>query len=165
MKRFFKFFFGIIVVLLILFQFYPRQNNNLASMLNANDISLHHSVPAPVDEILTTSCYDCHSNNTSYPWYANIQPVSLWLSDHVKEGKSELNFSEFGSYSLRRQYRKLEEINEMVKKDEMPLPSYTFIHTDAKLNSEQKQVIAGWATALRDSFKANYPLDSLQRKK
>ncbi|MEO8769280.1 MAG: heme-binding domain-containing protein [Ferruginibacter sp.] len=165
MKRFFKLFFGIILFILILFQFYPRANNNLTLGISLNDITLHHNVPVPVQQILATSCYDCHSNNTIYPWYANIQPVSLWLGNHIKEGKSELNFSEFGTYNLRRQYRKLEEINDQVKREEMPLSSYTLIHRDAKLSADQKLVIATWVTALRDSFKANYPLDSLQKKK
>jgi len=165
MKRFFKYFFGILLILFILFQFYPKSNNNLSPGIHLNDISLAHQVPAPVHQILKTSCYDCHSNNSVYPWYANIQPVSLWLADHIKEGKKELNFSEFGTYSVRRQYRKLEEINNQVKEDEMPLTSYTLLHRDAKLSPEQKLVIANWVASLRDSFTAHYPPDSLRRKK
>ena len=164
MKRFFKIFFGVILLILLLFQFYPRSNNNLSSGISVNDISYHHNVPNQVQQLLATSCYDCHSNSTFYPWYAKIQPVSLWLGNHISEGKSQLNFSEFGNYSLRRQYKKLEEINEQVKEGEMPLTSYTLIHRNAKLSPEQKLVIATWITALRDSFKANYPPDSLQRK-
>jgi hypothetical protein len=87
------------------------------------------------------------------------------LGDHITEGKRELNFSEFGSYSIRRKYKKLEEINEQVKENEMPLSSYTIIHRDAKLDDHKKLLLAGWVTALRDSFKANYPADSLARKK
>jgi len=133
--------------------------------MSANDIAYSHNVPDSVEQILKTSCYDCHSNHTFYPWYAKIQPVSLWLADHIKEGKAELNFSEFGSYSLRRQFHKLEEINEQVKNNEMPLTSYTIIHRDAKLTPEQKLLIANWAVALQDSFKTNYPADSLKRKR
>lgn len=165
MKKIIKIILGIVLIVFILFQFYPRANNNIASGISPNDISLHHIVPSPVQEILKTSCYDCHSNNSYYPWYASIQPVSLWLSDHINEGKNELNFSEFGSYSIRRQYRKLEEINEQVKEGEMPLSSYTLIHRNAALNPDQKISIANWTTSLRDSFKANYPPDSLIRKK
>ncbi|MFN8246606.1 MAG: heme-binding domain-containing protein [Ferruginibacter sp.] len=76
-----------------------------------------------------------------------------------------MNFSEFGSYSIRRKYRKLEEINEQVKEGEMPLSSYTIIHRDAKLSKEQKLAVAQWVESLRDSIKQAYPADSLKRKK
>ena len=165
MKRFLKILFYTILIALLLFQFYPKPAKNISASINANDITIVHTVPAEVQGILKTSCYDCHSNNTVYPWYANIQPVALWLGNHIDEGKAELNFSEFGSYSIRRKYRKLEEINEEVKEGEMPLTSYTNIHWDAKLDNNKKLVLAKWLTSLRDSFKANYPADSLIRKK
>lgn len=163
MKRLLTIFLGILLLAFILIQFYPASNNNLQSGINHKDITVHHLVPNSVQQILKTSCYDCHSNNTRYPWYAKIQPVSLWLGDHVKDGKAELNFSEFGTYSLSRQYHKLEEINGQVKAGEMPLSSYTLIHRNAKLGPEQKFVIATWVGELRDSFKTNYPPDSLAR--
>ncbi len=165
MKRIVKKLLQLLVIVLVLFQFYPRPEKNTSDQIGKNSIEIVHVVPSPVLNILKTSCYDCHSNNTVYPWYSRIQPVALWLDDHIREGKSELNFSEFGSYSIRRQYRKLEEINEEVKEDEMPLKSYTFIHGDAKLGQEQKLILANWVTALRDSFANNYPADSLIRKK
>ncbi|MEI2748516.1 MAG: heme-binding domain-containing protein [Ferruginibacter sp.] len=165
MKRFFKTLFLVLLVVLVLFQFYPRPAKNIASGPSANDISRVHAVPQEVDKILKTSCYDCHSNTTAYPWYSKIQPVALWLGDHIEEGKGELNFSEFGTYSIRRQYRKLEEINEEVKEGEMPLKSYTFIHRNASLDEKQQLILANWVTALRDSFASNYPPDSLIRKK
>ena len=165
MKRIFKKLLQLLVIVLVLFQFYPRPEKNTSTQIGKNSIEIVHAIPSPVLSILKTSCYDCHSNNTAYPWYSRIQPVALWLDDHIREGKSELNFSEFGSYSIRRQYRKLEEMNEEVKEDEMPLKSYTFIHGDAKLGQEQKLLLANWVTALRDSFANNYPADSLIRKK
>jgi hypothetical protein len=165
MKKFLKIFLGSILVVFVLFQFYPRSNNNLSTAIDPDDIIFHHHVPDPVQQILKRSCYDCHSSNTIYPWYSKIQPFSLWLADHVKEGKAELNFSKFGSYSLRRQYRKLEEINAQVKNNKMPLSSYTIIHREAKLSPEEKLAIATWVIALRDSFTSNYPTDSLQRRK
>jgi hypothetical protein len=100
-----------------------------------------------------------------YPWYAQIQPAAWWLADHIKEGKKELNFSEFAGYRIRRQYKKLEEINELVKEGEMPLDSYLWIHNDAKLDEKQKLTLANWVTAIRDTMKATYPADSLVRKK
>ena len=99
--------------------------------------------------ILQTSCFDCHSNYTNYPWYTNIQPIGWWLNHHVDEGKEELNFSEFESYSLKRKLHKLEEIKEMVEEGEMPLSSYTLIHGDTKLSPEQKEILYTWVTETR----------------
>ena len=116
-------------------------------------------------EVLKTSCYDCHSNNTVYPWYSTIQPVAMFMGNHVDEGKRELNFSEFGRYSVRRKYHKLEEINEQIKEGEMPLSSYTLIHRNTKLNENQKLLVANWAESLRDSLRKAYPPDSFARRK
>lgn len=165
MKKFFKVFFISLFVALLLLQFYPKPVRNISQGTGKNDITLAHHVPDSAAKILKTSCYDCHSNNTSYPWYANIQPVAWWLGDHVKEGKSELNFSEFGTYNIARKYRKLEEIGDQVKEGEMPLSSYTIIHRDAKLSADQKNLLSAWVVSLRDSFKIAYPPDSLIRKK
>jgi len=165
MKKILKITVLTVLVLLALLQFYPRPVKNTASAISSNDITIRHSVPVNVQEILQVSCYDCHSNNTRYPWYSRLQPVAWWLGDHIREGKAELNFSEFGAYSLRRQYHKLEEMEDQVKEDEMPLTSYTLIHRAAKLSSADKATLSTWTLALRDSFEANYPPDSLKRKK
>ncbi len=164
MKKFFKRLFIVLLVVFIGIQF-VRPAKNKAEGTGKNDISTLYAVPADVQAILKTSCNDCHSNNTVYPWYAEIQPVAWWLNNHIEDGKKDLNFSEFATYRIRRQYKKLEEINELVKKDEMPLNSYLWIHKDAKLNDQQKMVLAGWVEAVRDSIKARYPADSLVRKK
>jgi hypothetical protein len=162
MKKFLKRFFLLLLVVFIFIQFF-RPAKNISTDISANDITTKYAVPQDVQTILKTSCYDCHSNNTAYPWYNNIQPVAWWLADHIKEGKNELNFSEFASYRIGRQYKKLEEINKEVKEDEMPLESYTFIHGDAKLSEQQKLRIANWVNTLRDSIKTQYPEDSLKR--
>jgi Haem-binding domain len=136
-----------LLVALVIIQFF-RPARNISSEKSSNDITNKYAVPASVQEILKTSCYDCHSNNTVYPWYANIQPVAWWLADHVKEGKKELDFSEFLTYSPKKAHHKLEEVNEMVKEGEMPLQSYTIIHQNAKLSEPQKLEIATWADGL-----------------
>jgi len=165
MKKFLKTIAIAIIIILLLAQFLPKNNYNNGDALIPASIETSHKVPEDVAAILKTSCYDCHSNHTSYPWYANIQPVSKWLGEHVNEGKGELNFSEFGIYSLRRQYHKLEEIAEQVEENEMPLSSYTLIHSDASLSEAQKKTLSSWVKSLRDSFKLVYPADSLQRKR
>ena len=137
---------GLLVVLVIIQFFKPARN--ISTEKSTNDITNKYAVPASVQEILKTSCYDCHSNNTVYPWYANIQPVAWWLADHVNEGKKELDFSEFLTYSPKKAHHKLEEVIEMVKEGEMPLQSYTIIHQNAKLSEPQKLEIATWADGL-----------------
>lgn len=158
----------ILLILLLLFiaaQFFPRPEKNVSAAVSANDISTKFIIPANVQAILKESCNDCHSNNTHYPWYSKIQPVAWWLGDHIKDGKKHLDFSEFGKYSLRKQYHKLEEVEEMVAGGEMPLKSYSFIHTKSKLSQEQKDLLIQWSQAARDEMKAKYPVDSLIKKK
>lgn len=163
MKKFLRRLLLLLLLAFIVIQFF-RPAKNKAASISKNDISTLYAVPADVQTILKTSCYDCHSNNTVYPWYAEVQPVAWWLNEHIVDGKKDLNFSEFASYRLRRQYRKLEEINELVKENEMPLESYLWVHKDAKLNEQQKLTLANWVAAVRDTLKARYPIDSLIRK-
>ena len=164
LKKIFKRTFQILILAFIVIQFF-RPTKNKAEGISNNDISKLYPVPEDVQSILKTSCYDCHSNNTVYPWYAKVQPVTWFLNDHIIEGKRHLNFSEFAGYAIRRQYKKLEEVNEQVKKAEMPLDSYLWIHKDAILSEQQKLTLANWVTAVRDTIKATYPADSLVRKK
>lgn len=163
-KKIFKGLFYLLLLGFVIIQFF-RPAKNKSEGTSKNDISTLYTVPLDVQNILKTSCNDCHSNNTVYPWYAEIQPVSWWLNSHIEDGKKDLNFSEFATYRIRRQYKKLEEINELVKENEMPLDSYLWIHKDAKLSDQQKLTIANWAEAVRDSIRAKYPPDSLVRKK
>ncbi len=99
----------------------------------------------PSDEVmyvLKTSCFDCHSNNTNYPWYAEIAPVSYWLDDHIRHGKGDLNFSDWEDH-------KMEEVIEMLEKGEMPLDSYTWVHRDAILSEDQKSAFYDWVKQYR----------------
>jgi hypothetical protein len=107
-----------------------------------------HELQAPqnVQAILDRSCIDCHTNRTRYPWYSRISPVSWWLKDHIDEGRDELNFSEFASYSARRKSRKFEEICDQVKQGEMPLREYTWGHPSAKLSDEDRKTLCEWST-------------------
>ena len=152
------------LVAFIVIQFF-RPDKNISAAVAVNDISTKYAIPTDVHAILKASCYDCHSNNTTYPWYNKIQPVAWYLADHVKEAKKELNFNEFASYKVSKQYRKLEEIINEVEMDEMPIESYTLIHGGTKLTMDQKSKLINWATILRDTIKARYPVDSLSRPK
>jgi hypothetical protein len=106
-------------------------------------------VPPDVQAILERSCYDCHSNKTVWPWYSNVAPVSWLLADDVKDGRKELNFSEWGTYKERRKARKLKELCEQVKESEMPLKLYVPLHSSAKLSDADRARLCEWSTALR----------------
>jgi len=161
MKKFFKYFFLTILVLFVLIQFYPRPQKNISAAISANDISNKYPIPTNVEAVLKVACNDCHTNNTVYPWYASVQPVSAWLGNHVEDGKRHLNLSEFLSYRIAKQFHKLEEVEETIESGEMPLSSYTVVHTNAKLNKDQKDLLVNWSRSVRDSLKAIYPADSL----
>lgn len=106
----------------------------------------------PNDEvhlILKSACFDCHSDNTRYPWYAEIAPVSYWLDDHIRHGKGDMNFSKWDTYSTKKKDHKMEELIEEVKQRHMPLDSYTWVHTDAKLSDEQIKAVVDWAERYR----------------
>lgn len=150
------------VILLVLQAFRPEKNT---SANKENDISSLYPVPDNVEQILVKACNDCHSNSTVYPWYAEVQPIAWWLDDHVKDGKKHLNFNEFASYRLAKQYHKLEEVFDEVKGGEMPLESYTVVHRDAKLTDAERNILMDWSVAVRDTMKARFPADSLIMKK
>ena len=99
--------------------------------------------------ILQTSCYDCHSNNTVYPWYTNINPVGFWMRGHINDGKWSINFSDLSTFSRRKLDHRLKDIAEQVESGEMPLWSYTLIHTYAKLDSGQVNLVKNWTASAR----------------
>jgi hypothetical protein len=145
-----------LVIVLVAAQFY-RPARNLSAGPGPNDITAKHPVPANVQAILDRACMDCHSNNTRYPWYAEVQPVRWWLDRHIVDGKRHLNFSEYGAYNLKRATRKAEEIGSEVKEHKMPLPSYTWVHPEARLTSDEMRLLADWSVKLRAEVVAAAP--------
>ncbi|HAD14460.1 MAG TPA: cytochrome C [Saprospirales bacterium] len=164
MKKFTRPLLYALAALLLLAQLY-RPERNLSND-QTHHISLKYPTPDEVNTILEIACNDCHSNQTRYPWYANIQPIASWLANHVNEAKRELNFSTFTKRKIAVQNHKFEEIIEMVEEGNMPLGSYTWVHRDAALTEAQKQTLTQWAKACMDTLQAQYPADSLvlQRK-
>lgn len=136
-----------LIALVIIQFFHPARNIHAGPF--PNDISMKYAESAEVKQVLEKACNDCHSNNTVYPWYSNIQPVAWWLQNHVNEGKRELNFNEFLTYPAKKQDHKLEELMETVKEGEMPLNSYTWVHTNAKLTVEERRLLTDWAANIR----------------
>ncbi|NML22067.1 heme-binding domain-containing protein [Pseudoflavitalea sp. G-6-1-2] len=151
----------LLLIALIAIQFI-RPEKNISTTVSPTDIANKYTVPAEVAAVLKRSCNDCHSNNTNYPWYSNIQPLTWWLNDHIKDGKRHLNFSNFTAYSYKRQDHKLEEVTESIEKHEMPLPSYTSMHAEAKLSEADKKLLASWVTAVRTEIRKDTTLPALK---
>jgi hypothetical protein len=122
-----------------------------------DDFIVRYQPPPEVANVLRQACYDCHSNHTRYPWYAQVQPVGWWLAHHISEGKRELNFSVFGAYAAVRQAKKIDHMSDQVTNRSMPMPSYTWIHRDARLTDEQIRVFSEWCDSLHDQI-AQRPL-------
>ncbi|MCR9262757.1 MAG: heme-binding domain-containing protein [Flavobacteriaceae bacterium] len=142
------------IVLLVVFigmQFY-RPNKNLSDSDYVAVFEAETQPSTEVKQILKSTCYDCHSGNTVYPWYNNVAPVSYWLDHHVQEGKEELNFSDWGNYSDKKKDHKLEELVEEVKKGKMPLKEYTWTHKEARLTEAQKKSLLDWAIGVRSLY-------------
>jgi hypothetical protein len=138
----------VILLLLILFQFVRIDKTN-PPLEQAKDIISITKPSEEISSILKISCYDCHSNEITYPWYTNIAPVSWWIKHHINEGTHHLNFSEWGNYSSRKADHKLKECVEMVEEGEMPMFSYTLMHGEAKLSKEQQLLLINWFKSLR----------------
>lgn len=140
--------FIIFIFLFIAIQFIrPARNNGLAA--TPKDITHYVQVPDTVLHVLQRSCYDCHSNHTVYPWYANVNPVGLWLRNHINDGKRAINFSDLSSFDKKKLDHRLNDIADEVASGDMPLSSYTLIHTYAKLDSNEVQLIKSWTIAAR----------------
>jgi hypothetical protein len=138
-------------IVFIAIQFIQPAHNKNGQVLPI-DIVKMYNVPSDVHSVLKISCYDCHSNNTRYPWYFNIQPLGWMLNKHVQDGKENLNFSEYDSYSERKQANKFRAIAKSINDGSMPLWQYTLIHNDAKLTGVTKALIVNWVEKTRDSL-------------
>lgn len=134
------------IALLVIIQFFRIDKTNPA-IVQENDFISVTNPPENIKQLLKTSCYDCHSNESTYPWYTNIAPVSWWVKQHINEAREELNFSEWGTFTEKRKKHKLEEVYEEVEEGEMPLKSYLIVHSDAKLTTEQKNELVAWFKA------------------
>ncbi len=152
-----------LAILVVIIQFI-RPAKNLSGDTSMDISTLYH-VPDDVKAILQRSCADCHSNKTEYPWYAEVQPVEWWLNDHIVDGRRHLNLNNFTTLRPAVQKKKMEECIEQIKKDEMPLNSYLWIHKDAQLNETDKRTLYAWCNQVIDTLKATYPPDSLILKK
>jgi hypothetical protein len=135
---------GALVVVLVAIQLIPVDRSNPPVVADFNG-------PSEVATVLRASCYDCHSHETSWPWYSRFAPVSWLVAHDVEEARGRLNFSLWGSYDLKRQERMAEEIWEEVENGEMPLPVFLLAHPDARLDEADKATLRNWSAAARQT--------------
>lgn len=133
----------IILGLIIGIQFI-RPNKNILDQPSNNDIVNDLNLTIEVKEILNKSCVDCHSDNTSYPWYNQIAPLSWIIANHINEGKNHLNFSEWSTYNQNQKRHILDEIEEVIKENKMPLKSYLLLHNEGEITHQERQYILEW---------------------
>lgn len=152
MKNIKKTGIGLTIVLLVAQFFGPEKNN--AQIHSVNIFIAETNPPEKVHQLLKNTCFDCHSNTTTYPWYNSITPVNYWLDSHIKDGKKHLNFSEWNTYSLKRKEHKMDELHEEVAEKEMPLSSYTWTHSNANLSQQEIDLVVSWAKENQATYKA-----------
>jgi hypothetical protein len=110
------------------------------------------AAPAEVDGLLRRACYDCHSNETVWPWYSQVAPVSWLLARDVHEGRNELNFSTWSAYAPAKKDKKLKESAEEVAEGEMPPWFYVLVHRDAALSPADVERLRAWTAEERSKL-------------
>lgn len=133
---------GLLAVLLIL-QFFRPEPNNTPPDPGLDMLSLV-SPEEDITELVRKACYDCHSNQTVYPWYSKISPVSWYLDKHIREGKEELNFSEYGTLDKADKIGMFADFCDVLDAGTMPLQSYMILHAEARLSEEQQELLCQW---------------------
>jgi len=139
----------VLVVIFIGIQFVRPARTN-PQVDESQTIFARTQMTPEVSAILDRSCRDCHSNKTVWPWYTNVAPISWWLSNHVNDGRKDLNISEWGRLDQDRQDRKLRQICDEVSDNMMPLSSYLPMHPQARLSEQDKKILCDWTDAERE---------------
>lgn len=143
MKRKYKIGLLVLLAALVVSQFVPI-DRSVPEVSPEQDFLTAVQAPPVMAKLIRSACYDCHSYETTYPWYANISPLSFWIQGHIKGGRQHLNFSEWTSYTSKKAAHKLEECFEEVEERHMPMKSFTWLHPEAKMEDAQVSALAQW---------------------
>jgi hypothetical protein len=146
MKKILVWIVGILFVAFVLIQF-KRPDRTNPPVDPAAVFTAHLQVPEDVKAIIHRACYDCHSNETKWPWYTNVAPVSWLVADDVEQGRKHLNFSEWGTYKPKRMIVKLSNIEGEITDKTMPLPKYLKLHPEAELTDADRDRLSKWAVS------------------
>jgi len=146
-----KIIFWILIAIFLIIQFIPSGRPEVKKD-NPKDLLANNIVPDEIANMLKTSCYDCHSNETVYPWYAYVAPVSWLVSRDIRKGHEKLNFSEWENLNKIKKAEHLDSMSDELESEEMPLPIYLLMHSNAKLTPEQRQTLIDWTGDFADSL-------------
>ncbi|MCB2208887.1 MAG: heme-binding domain-containing protein [Bacteroidetes bacterium] len=141
----------ILIISVVIIQFIPNDKPEVV-LANENDLIYNNQLPENISVMLKESCYDCHSNETVYPWYSHVAPVSWLVVKDIRDGRKELNFSFWESQSKMDKAKHLDNIIDEVLDENMPMPIYTIMHANAKLTKEERQLLADWAERHAESL-------------
>jgi hypothetical protein len=142
-----------IILILIIIQFFPV-DKSVPETDPSLDFFVITNPRRKITAMIKTSCYDCHSYKTEYPWYSNLAPLSWLLRSHIKEGREHLNLSEFGKFSREQRFIILASMKKEISEKEMPLKSYTFIHKEAMLTADMREALINWLSTGRNDIEA-----------
>ncbi|WP_159519450.1 heme-binding domain-containing protein [Sunxiuqinia indica] len=148
MRKILKVLLVVVVVALIVIQFIQPEKNE--GGIETNHLLKQEQVPAEISAILTNACLDCHSNQTTYLWYHQVAPVSFFINNHIHEGKSELNLSDWGTMDILDKIGTMEDIAKEVEEGKMPLKSYTLIHPKARLSDQERKTLIDWTESMSE---------------
>ena len=144
MKKIIKIVLVLLILAFVAIQFFNRPDKTTTTEITPAHITKVMNVPSNVENILKRSCYDCHSNHTTWPWYTAVAPVSWLVADDVVKGRKKMNFSQWTDLSEAKREARLNSICEEITADEMPLSNYLIIHGDAKLSQSDKDILCKW---------------------
>jgi len=146
-----KYLLWIVVVIFIAIQFVPIDRENPIGDANS-DLLMQTQASQEVQSIMRNACYDCHSNETVWPWYSNIAPVSFVIANHIEEGRDHLNFSDWASYDKEDQSYILKNMKKEIDKNAMPLKGYVKMHANAEMTNERKALIFAWIDSVLENY-------------
>lgn len=151
MSKGIKRFIWLICIAFVLMQLYQPDRNSGTNLSEENDFLFYAEAPDNIRNLILTSCYDCHSYKTVYPWYFKIQPFQMLMSNDIKNGRDNLNFSEWGNYSKRKRTTKIKRMIKAISSNKMPLKMYVLMHSDARIDTNQKRIILNWLGSLQNA--------------
>lgn len=151
MKKGIKYFLWVVLIILVAIQFVPVDRENPIGDKN-NDFLVQTQAPADVQALMKNACYDCHSNETVWPKYAYVAPISFLIAKHVEEGRDHLNFSDWATFDPEDHPYILKHMKKAIDKGAMPMAAYVKLHPDAEMNDERKALVLGWIDSLLETY-------------
>ena len=163
MKKVIKIILIVIIIAFVVIQFF-RPERTTTEVYEESHITKIMNVPDDVHRILKRSCFDCHSDHTAWPWYTNVAPASWLVAKDVRNGRTKMNFSQWGKIPDAKREARLEAICEEITEGEMPLKEYLYLHGDAKLTPQDKDVLCNWVKAELKKIEDDVEMDDKEKK-